>query len=187
MRKLKLQMQITLDGFVTANKGGANFNWDNEVRTFSIANTAEVDCIILGRTTAKDFIPHWASVASNPGDPDHVFGKQLTDIPKIVFSNTLATSKWSNTKLAKGEISEEIYRLKKQTGKDMLVYGGSSFVSSLIKEGLIDQYYLLVNPVAIGNGLTIFQSLKGQLSLNLLESRQFSCGTILLIYEPKRD
>jgi dihydrofolate reductase len=186
MRKLKLQMQISLDGKVTADKGGTGFNWDNEVRTFSIANTEEVDYIILGRNTATGFIPHWASVAANPDDPDYVLGKRLTDIPKIVFSNTLAKSQWSNTELAKGETVEEINRLKKQAGKDMLVYGGSSFVSFLIKEGLIDQYYLLVNPVAIGNGINIFQSLKSNLVLTLLESRQFSCGTVLLIYEPKR-
>jgi dihydrofolate reductase len=185
MRTLKLQMQISIDGFVTAVKGGTNFNWDDEVRNFSIANTENVDCIILGRNTAKDFIPHWASVAANPSDADFAFGKILTETPKNVFSRTLVSSEWPNTTLSKGEIVEEITQLKKQTGKDILVYGGASFASSLIKHRLIDEYHLLVNPVAIGNGMPIFKSLESNLSLALTNCKQFSCGTVRLCYEPK--
>ena len=177
-------MQISLDGFVNDN-GGKNFNWDDEVKAFSISNTDDTDCIILGRKTAEGFIPHWASVASNPDDADFAVGRALTDIPKIIFSNTIDKSRWANTELVKGDIAQEINKLKKQPGKNMIVYGGSSFVSSLIKEGLVDQYYLLVNPFAIGNGLTIFQSLRSRLALTLLKSRQFNCGTELLVYETK--
>lgn len=177
-------MQVSLDGFAAGNKKGADFKWDNEVRAFSIANTEGVDRIILGRNTASGFIPHWASVAANPEDPDHDLGKRLTHIPKIVFSNTLAKSDWSNAEIATGETIREIHKLKKKTGKDMLVYGGTSFVSFLVKEGLIDQYYLLVNPVAIGNGISIFKELRNNLDLKLLESQRFACGTVLLIYEP---
>jgi len=178
-------MQISIDGFVSDN-GGKTFIWDDEVKAFSVANTEGVDCIILGRNTAEGFIPHWASVASNPEDPDFAVGRTLTEIPKIVFSDTLDKSKWANTELAKGEINEEINKLKNQPGNDMIVYGGSGFVSSLIKEGLIDQYYLLVNPFAVGKGSTIFQSLQSKLALTLSKSRQFNCGTVLLIYEPKK-
>ena len=187
MRKLKLQMQISLDGFVSSNKPGANFNWDDEVRAYSIENTAGVDRILLGRNTADGFIPHWASVAANPDNTDYLVGKRLTDIPKIVFSNTVTKSKSSNAEITSGAIAEEVDKIKNQKGDDLLVYGGSSFVSSLIKEGLIDQFHLLVNPVAIGSGETIFQNMKRRLALTLLESRRFSCGTILLVYEPKRD
>jgi hypothetical protein len=84
------------------------------VRTFLIANTEQVECIILGRKTAEGFIPHWASVAASPDDPDYILGKKLTDIPKTVFSNIIAKSKWSNAELAKGETIDEIYKLKKQ-------------------------------------------------------------------------
>ena len=79
MRKLKLQMQLSIDGFVGSR------NWDDEIRNYSIANLEHVDCILPGRKMAKDFILYWASVAANPDDPDFVFGKKLTDIPKIVF------------------------------------------------------------------------------------------------------
>jgi len=186
MRKLKLQMQVSLDGFAAGNNKGVDFKWDSEVRAFSIVNTEGVDRIILGRNTANGFIPHWASVAANADDPDHCLGKRLTEIPKIVFSNTVAKSNWPNAEIARGETSKEIHRLKKLAGKDMLVYGGSSFASFLVKEGLIDQYYLLVNPVAIGNGVSIFKDLDSNLDLTLLESRNFGCGTVLLIYEAKR-
>ncbi len=77
MRKLKLQMQISLDDFVTMEYGGTNFNWDNEVRSFSIENLTNVDNILLGRNTAEDFIPYWAEVASNPTDSDYKFWKTI--------------------------------------------------------------------------------------------------------------
>ena len=178
-------MQISLDGFVTAEKGGTNFNWDDEVRKFSIANTENVDCILLGRKTAEDFIPHWASVAANPSDADFPFGKILTEIPKLVFSKTLINSEWANTTMSRGEIVEEINQLKKQKGKDIMVYGGAGFASSLIKHRLIDEYHLLLNPVAIGSGLPIFNDLENNLMLTPVKSKQFSCGTIMLCYKPE--
>jgi dihydrofolate reductase len=140
---------------------------------------------VLGRVTAQDFIPHWASVAANPHDPDFAVGKKLTDTPKIVFSNILTESKWPNAKLIKGAIVEKINQLKQQAGDDILVYGGSGFVSSLVRHGLVDEYHLLVNPVAIGSGMTIFKSLESNLRLTLVKARQFSCGTVLLCYKPK--
>lgn len=181
MRKLKLQMQISLDGFVTANYGGTNFKWDNDVRNFSIENLKNVDCILLGRNTAEDFI-YWRSVANNPKDSDYEFGKLLTDIPKVIFSKTLKVSKWDTATIAKGKIVEEIKTLKKKKGKDIIVYGGYSFVSSLIKQGLIDEYYLLVNPVAVGSGEPIFNSIKNNLQLTFVKCKSFTCGTVLLSY-----
>jgi len=186
MRKLKLQMQISLDGFVTLEYGGTNFNWDDEVRSFSIENLTNVDNILLGRNTADDFIPSWAKVAGNVTDNDYKFGKLLTDIPKIVFSNKLKTSKWDNTVTEKGDIAKEIETLKNEKGKDIIVYGGSSFVSSLIEHELIDEYYLLVNPFAVGKGETIFKSLNSKLQLTLERSKSFACGTVLLGYSKQK-
>jgi dihydrofolate reductase len=181
MPKLKLQMQISLDGYVTPGKGAANFNWDAEVRNYCLENTKGVESILLGRNTANDFIPYWASVAANPADPNIEFGKRLTEIPKIVFSRKLKNSKWNNSRLAKGNIVEEINKLKKQKGKDMLVYGGSSFVSTLLKHKLVDDVYLLLNPVALSDGLTIF---KQRTNLKLVNATTFSCGTVVLHYQP---
>jgi dihydrofolate reductase len=184
MRKLKLQMQISLDGFVTADYAGTNFNWDNEVKSFSIDNLKNVDSIVLGRNMAEGFL-YWRDVASDPEHNDYEFGKLLTDIPKVIFSKTLNASKWDNATIAKGDLVEEIKTLKKKKGKDMIVYGGHSFVSSLIRHGLIDEYYLLVNPFAIGSGQPIFKSLESNLQLTLEKCQSFACGSIMLYYKPK--
>lgn len=188
MRKLKLQMQISVDGIVAAQRqtGPGRFNWDEEVRQYSIDNAANVDCILLGRKTAAGFIPHWKSVAADPKNADFEFGELVTGIPKIVFSRTLGKSEWPNATVANGEIADSVNQLKRQTGKDLLVYGGSSFVASLIKRNLVDEYHLLVNPVVLGSGVTIFAGLADPLCLTFLKNRTFSCGTVLLCYQPWR-
>lgn len=186
MRKLKLQMQISLDGFVKMEQGGTNFNWDDEVRSFSIENLTGVDDILLGRNTAEDFIPTWAEVARNPTDDNYKYGKLLTDIPKVVFSNKLKTGKWENATIVKGDIVEETNALKNKKGKDIIVYGGISFVTSLIGHELIDEFYLLVNPFAVGNEYSIFKSLKDDLQLTLEKCQPFACGTVLLFYSRRK-
>src|SRR5215213_6121039 len=106
MRKLKLQYSHIPEGFApTTNSDPINY-CDEEFRNFSIANLEQVDCIILGRKTAVDFIPYWAAVAENPNDPDVLLGKKLTDIPKVIFSKTLEKTEWANGVLAKGELVE---------------------------------------------------------------------------------
>ena len=184
MRKLKLQMHLSVDGYAADKDNKPVFaQFNDELKNHSIANIEQVDCIILGRKTAVDFIPYWASVPAN--HPDYTIARRITEIPKIVFTKTLMNSQWTNTKLAKGEISEEINQLKKLAGKNIMVYGGCSFVSSLIEEGLVDEYHLLVCPVALGNGLTIFNALKNELELRLVNSKSFDDGIMLLQYEPK--
>src|SRR5947209_18399083 len=127
MRKLKLQMQLSIDGMVAARikTGPEYFNWDEEIRQYSIANAANVDCILLGRKTATSFIPYWKSVAADPKDADREFGKLVTDMTKVVFSKSLRRSEWPNAMVANGEIVDSVNQLKRQTGKDLLVYGGS--------------------------------------------------------------
>jgi len=182
MRKFKLQMQISVNAIVTVEPGATNFNWDNEVRSFSIENLNAVDAIILGRKTAEDFIPYWEKVSKDPTHNDYEFGKRLTDIPKVVFSAELKTSKWTNATIVNGNISEEIQKLKSKEGRDMIVYGGISFVSSLIEHKLIDEAHLLVNPAAFCKGKTIFKSLKSNLKLAFKRCKPFASGTVLLSY-----
>jgi len=186
MRKLKLQMVISIDGFAKGDYSGANIKWDKKAWQFCIDNLKNVDNILIGRNTAEDFIPHWKGVANNPKDSDYKIGKPLTDIPKIVFSKKLRTRTWDNTTIAKGDIVKEIKALKRKKGNDMIVYGGCSFVSSLIKHGLIDEYFLLVNPFAYGSGEPIFSALKNNLKLNLEKCTPFPCGIVLLHYKQIR-
>ena len=149
--------------------------------------TEPVDCIVLGRKLAEGFIPHWAAVAANPDDPEFTAGKKFTATHKVVFTKTLDRSEWGNTVLAKGNLDEEISKLKKQNGKDIIAYGGATFVSALIKAGLIDEFHLFINPTAIGNGMTIFKELDSQQNLTLVKSKSFDCGIVVLNYEPKHD
>jgi len=105
--------------------------------------------------------------------------------PKIVFTKTLENHTWANTSLAKGDLAEKVNMLKNKKGRDIIVYGGASFVSSLIKNNLIDEYHLFINPAAIGKGLGIFNTLESNLKLNLVNSTKFGCGIVVNHFEPR--
>ena len=186
MRKLKLQVQISVDGYIAGPNGEMDWmawNWDDALKKYVGDLTDPIDTIILGRKLAEGFIPYWANVAANPDHPEFTSGKKYTDTHKVVFTKTLDKSAWDNTVLAKGDLVDEINNLKQQEGKDIIAYGGSTFVSSLIKEGLIDEYHLFVNPTAIGDGMPIFQNLNENLKLKLVKSIAFDCGIAILHYE----
>lgn len=190
MRKLKLQVQMTVDGYIAGPNGEMDFmvwDWDDELKNYVKEITEPVDCIVLGRKLAEGFIPYWATVASNPDHPEFTAGKKFTDTAKVVFTNTLDKSQWDNTVLAKGDLAREITKLKKQDGKDLIAYGGATFVSALIKQRLIDEFHLFINPTALGKGMTIFKELDSKQDLNLVKAASFGCGVVVLNYEPKRN
>ena len=189
MRKLKLQVQMSVDGCVAGPNGEMDWmvwDWDDELNRYVSELTEPVDTILLGRKMAGGFISHWSQVANDPNNPLYAAGKKFTDTPKVVFTKTLEKSEWSNTAIATGDLASEITRLKNQNGKDMIVYGGASFVSALIKEGLIDEFHLFINPAVLGKGLTIFKDVDHKQGLALVNSASFECGIVLLHYEPKR-
>ena len=116
MRKLKLQVQMTIDGFIAGPNGEMDwmsFNWDDELNQYVDEITETVDCIILGRKLAEGFVPHWANVADNPDNPEYASGKKFIETQKVVFTKTLDNSTWENTTLAKGEIFDEVTKIKK--------------------------------------------------------------------------
>jgi dihydrofolate reductase len=110
----------------------------------------------------------------------------ITALPKLVFSKTINKSEWTNATVVNGDIVDEVNRLKGQKGKDLLVYAGHGFVSSLVDHYLIDEFHFLLNPTAYGDGLSIFSGLQDSLRLKLARSKEFSCGTVLLHYEISR-
>ena len=190
MRKLKLQVQITVDGYMAGRNGEMDFlmrNWDDELKRYVGYLTEPVDCVVLGRKLAEGFIPHWADVAAHPDHPEFAAGQKFTDTPKVVFTQTLAKSAWNNTVLAKGNLVDEITKLKTQGGQDIIAYGGTTFVSALVKHGLIDEFHLFINPTAIGSGMSIFKELDHKQDLTLVRATSFDCGMVVLHYEPKRD
>ena len=134
---------------------------------------------------AGEFISYWSGVAGKPDDPEYAFAKKMIETPKVVFTKKLDKSEWINTELATGDLKDEISRLKSQKGGDIIVYGGATFDSSLIKEKRIVEFYLFVNPVAIGKGKAIFKDLSEIQKLSLIESISFDSGIVLLHYEAK--
>ena len=188
MRKVKLQMQMTINGYV-AQPNGENdwmtWNPDDEFIEFLNSLLDTSDTLLLGRKTAEGIIKFWEDTAAE--NLTHPFAKKIAALPKIVFTKTLDKSIWNNTTLAKGNLAEEIANLKKQSGKDILVFGGAGFVSSLIKEGLIDEYHLIINPTAISNGMTIFNLLDRIQKFSPMESKLYSGGKTVLSFKPKND
>lgn len=188
MRKLKLQVQMSVDGYIAGPNGEMNWmvwNWDDELKDYVNKLMEPVDTILLGRKMAGGFVSHWAAVAANPDDPEHKSGTFFMDTPKIVFTKTLDKSEWPNTELAKGNLADEVNKLKNQDGKNIIVYGGATFVSSLIKDGLIDEFHLFINPTALGNGMTIFRELDSKQDLTLANSTPYNCGIIVQCYESR--
>ena len=190
MRKLKLHVGMSIDGCIAGPNNEMDwidFTWDEKFREYEDRLHEPVDTILLGRKMTDDFITTWSNFVKKPDDPWCPFAKKMIETPKIVFTKSLTKSEWPNTEIATGDLREEITKLKSQDGGDIIVYGGASFDSSLIKENLIDEYYLFINPVAIGNGKTIFGDLKEIRKLSLVESITFDSGTVLLHYEVKRN
>jgi dihydrofolate reductase len=108
----------------------------------------------------------------------------MNTMPKIVFSRTLKTVEWNNTRLVKGDTVKEISEIKQQPGKDLLIFGSADLASTLTNLGLIDEYRIMVNPVVLGKGNPLFKDIKEKLNLRLLRTRTFSNGNVLLYYEP---
>jgi len=193
-RKLKLQVQITVDGFVAGPNGEQdwmNMNWDSKIMNYINELTDSVDTILLGRKMTDGFVSYWTSV--KPDSPEYPFARKMVDKPKYVFTKTLQKSNWENTKIVKGNLVEEINALKNKSGKDpagdeagIIVYGGATFVSSLIKNNLIDEYHLFINPSAIGKGISIFKEINKNFNLKLVKSIAFECGIVMNLYEPKK-
>jgi dihydrofolate reductase len=194
MRKLKLQVQMSIDGYIAGLNGEMDWmvwNWDDKLKNYVFESTDPIDTIILGRKMTDGFVSYWSDVMTKPDDPSsidrsHAFAKKMLETPKVVFTKTLKKSQWANTDIATGDLTDEITKLKGLKGKDIIVYGGASFDSSLIRAGLIDEFHLLINPVAIGNGMTIFKDLNEIQKFSLIKSVAFDCGILGLHYEPKR-
>jgi dihydrofolate reductase len=190
MRKLRLQVQMSVDGCIAGPNGEMDWMFgllDDELIKYAYKITESVDTILMGRKMTDVFISSWLDVMNKPDDPWYAFSKKMIEIPKVVFTKTLNKSRWINTDIATGDLIEEVSKIKSQNGRDIVVYGGASFDSSLIKEKLIDELYLFINPVAIGNGMTIFKDLNEIQKYTLIESKAFESGKILLRYEVKKN
>ena len=187
MRTVKLQMQLSVDGFVAGPNGEMDWmvwDWDDALKNYVNDLTSPIDCILLGRNLAQGFIPHWDGLAANPETADDA-SRKFSSTQKIVFTRTMDAHAWQRTTLAKGKLAAEIQQLKSQPGGDIMVYGGGEFVSNLIREGLIDEYHFFINPSILGAGMPIFGGRISRLDLHLVHVKAFECGLVVQCYRPK--
>ena len=185
MRKLKLQMQMTVDGFVAGPEGQLDwmtFALDPQLIAFINQLTDTSDTILLGRKMAQGFIEYWERAATKVDSPEYDFAQKMVGLPKVVFSKTVKHVDGKNVRVENGDLVDAVKRMKGGPGKDIVVYGGATFVSSLIEHGLIDEMNFFVNPVAIGSGLRVF---KGKKPLTLSSSTAYPCGIVVNRYLPK--
>ena len=186
MRTLKLQMQQTVDGYVAGPNGELDWmTFGDDPALFEIINelTDSSDTILMGRKMTEGFVNYWENVVDNqPESPEFSFAEKMVNTPKIVFSKTLKSIEGRNTKVENGDLVTVVNQLKNKPGKDILVYGGASFVSSLLQHNLIDELYFFVNPVAIGKGMEIFGD---RTNLNLVEAKALACGELMMHYKLK--
>jgi dihydrofolate reductase len=180
MRKLKLQMQITVDGFVAGPNG--EFDWmappDDSMTPIIHRLIDTSDTILMGRKMAADFMKYWESV--KPESPDYAFAQKMVNTPKIVFSRTVKNIEGRNARIENAPLVDAVNRLRSQSGKDIIVYGGASFVASLLENDLLDELTLSVNPIAIGNGMRIFTT---RVPLKLVDSARYATGEVVNTYE----
>lgn len=183
MRKLKLQMQMSVDGYVAGPEGQLDWmtwNLDEKLKSFIHEVTDSIDTILLGRKMTDGFNSHWEAIVNKPENESQPLARKLVDAKKIVFSKSQKTISGINTSITNENVADAVNKLKTQAGKDIIVYGGAEFVSNLIKENLIDELNLFINPTAIGNGLRIFSD---RTRLQLVKSESYECGVVVNTYK----
>jgi dihydrofolate reductase len=186
MRKLAVFNHVTLDGYFVDMNGDMSWahsgNDDAEFRAFVADNASGGGELVFGRITYELMAGYWPTPNAIKNNP--IVAEGMNSMPKVVFSRTLDRAAWNNTRLVKGDIAPEVRRMKKESGKDMVILGSGSIVSQFASEGLIDEYQVLVNPVVLGQGRTMFDGIKGRLNLKLTRTRRFGNGKVFLCYEP---
>lgn len=186
MRSLVVFNNVTLDGYFTGRKG--DFSWahsgrpDPEFDAFVAGNAAGGGELLFGRITYEMMAGYWPSPMARENDP--AVAERMNARPKVVFSRTLARAAWSNTQVVKDDLVATVRRMKAGPGDGMVVLGSGTIVAQLAAAGLVDEYQLVVQPVVLGAGRTLFDGVSGPVALELKASRAFPGGKVLLTYAP---
>jgi dihydrofolate reductase len=162
--------------------GWAKGHTDPEFNAFVADNAESGGMLLFGRITYELMTSYWPTPQAMESDP--VVAERMNNLPKVVFSRTLDKASWNNTRLVKGGLAEEIREMKQGAGDDVTILGSGSIVSQLAQEGLIDEFQMVMNPVVLGEGRTMFDGIKEELTLRLTKSRTFRNGNVFLCYEP---
>jgi dihydrofolate reductase len=182
MRKLIFFNMATLDGFFEDQH--RKIDWhvvDEAFNDLAIEQLDSVDTILFGRLTYQLMAAYWPTKAAIKDSA--VVARKMNEMSKIVFSRTLKKAEWSNTELVKNRVAEKVRGMKRQPGKNLIIFGSANLSATLTKNGLIDEYRIMVNPILLGKGRPLFPSLPGRLPLDLLSARVFPSGNVLLTYQ----
>ena len=174
--------QVSLDGYFV--DGNGDMSWahknDQESNEFAAKNASGGSVLVFGRVTYEMMASYWPTAMAAEQNP--VVAEAMGKHPKIVFSRTLDDAAWENTKLIKGDLTTEIRKLKNVSDLDLVILGSGSIVSQLAQADLIDEYQIIVNPIILGSGRTLFDGVDHKLSLTLTSNRVFENGNVLLHY-----
>lgn len=187
MRKIVAFNAVTLDGYFTGPDG--DFRWahegdDAEFSSFVAENARGGGELMFGRITYELMAAYWPTAMAKKNDP--IVAERMNKMPKIVLSRTLRQASWSNTRLIKADLVDQVRQIKNSSGEDIAILGSGSIVAQLAPHGLIDEYQIVVNPVILGGGRTMFEGVKARLDLKLLSSRVFRNGKVFLCYAPAK-
>ena len=186
MRRLMVFNNITLDGYFTdANNdmSWAHRNADEEWNKFTSENASGGGVLLFGRKTYDLMASFWPTKQAYDMMPQVAEG--MNNLPKVVFSRTMEKAEWNNTRLVKDNIVEEVKKMKSESGDNMVLMGSGSIVSQFTQAKLIDEFQLIVHPIVLGSGRTLFEGIKEPFSLKLINSRTFGNGNVLLTYVPE--
>jgi len=184
MRRVIVFNHVTLDGYFTDVNG--DMSWahraqqDAEWSGFVAENAKGESVLLFGRITYELMASYWPTPAALKSEP--ALAERMNSLPKVVFSRTLDRASWKNTKLVKGDMLAEMRKMKKEPGPDMVIMGSGRIVSQLAPEGLIDEYQIVVVPIVLGKGRTMFDGVKEKVTLKPTRTRAFGNGNVLLCY-----
>jgi dihydrofolate reductase len=177
-------VNVSLDGYFVDSRG--DMRWahrsDPEWRAYVQENSRGGAVLLFGRVTYDLMASYWPTPLAAANDP--VVAERMNNLPKVVFSRTLDQASWKNTKLVKGHLATEVRKMKEASGENMVLLGSGSVVGQLAEEGLIDEYQIVLHPIVLGGGRTMFEGVTTRLNLKLTRSRAFGNGTVVLCYEP---
>jgi dihydrofolate reductase len=186
MRKLIVFNHVTLDGYFVDADGAMSWarpgNDDPEYSQFVAQNASGGGELLFGRVTYAMMASYWPTPIADQHAPE--VAKGMNTMAKVVFSRTLKEAAWNNTRLLKGDLIEEVRKLKEESGQGMAILGSGSIVAQLALENLIDEYQMMVDPVALGRGRSLFEGIREKLNLKLASNRVFKNGKVYLSYVP---
>ncbi len=184
MRRIIVFNSVTFDGYFTGKDG--DMSWahkqDPEWNAFITDNAKGGGELLFGRTTYDMMKSYWPTPQAMKDAP--ILAERMNNLPKVVFSRTLDKVSWNNTRLVNGDIAAEVRKMKQESGPGMVIMGSGSIISLLAGQGLIDELQMVINPIALGDGKTMFVGMQKKLTLKLLKTRAFGNGNVLACYEP---